>query len=74
VIRKNQEDLPQIYADGRGSGGLAAQFRERAGSKDKMLHAQSLSPFQSRRRGQNDDPIRGLKTMAAAGNFFKDPI
>jgi hypothetical protein len=63
-----------MNADGRGSGGLAAQFRERAGGKDKMLHAQSLSPFQSGCRGQNDDPIRGLKTMAAAGNFFKDPI
>jgi hypothetical protein len=63
-----------MNADGRGSGGLAAQFRERAGGKDKMLHAQSLSPFQSGCRGQNYDPIRGLKTMAAAGNFFKDPI
>jgi hypothetical protein len=58
----------------RGSGGLTPQFLKRSGGVDKVLDAQRLSPFQTRRRGQNDDPIRGLRTMTAIGNFFKDPV
>jgi hypothetical protein len=57
-----------------GSGGLAAQFRERAGGTNKMLKTQWDPPLQSRRRGYNDDPICGLETMTAVGNFFQDAI
>jgi hypothetical protein len=52
----------------------ATQFRERAGGKDKMLKAQSLSPFQASGRSDNDDPVCGLETMTAVGNFFQDTI
>jgi len=47
---------------------------KRPGGVDEVLDAQRLSPFQSRRRGYDNDPMRGLKTMTARGNFFKDPI
>ncbi|HEY2168670.1 MAG TPA: hypothetical protein VGJ30_03535 [Candidatus Angelobacter sp.] len=63
-----------MIADQRGSGGLAAQFWKRAGGMDKMLNAQSFSPFQSCRGGYNNDPVRGLKTITATGNLFKDSI
>ena len=67
-----QQELTNQNA--RGSGGLTAQFRERAGGKDKMLKAQSLSPFQASGRSDNDDPVCGLETMTAVGNFFQDTI
>ena len=57
-----------------GSGGLAAQFRERPDGVNKMLKAQGGSPFQSCGRSYNDDPIGGLETMTAVGNFFQDAI
>jgi len=63
-----------INSDRRGSGGLAAQFRERPGCIDKMLKAHGGSPFQSCGRSYNDDPIGGLETMTAFGNFFQDAI
>jgi hypothetical protein len=56
------------------SGGLTPEFLKRSGGMNKVLDAQRLSAFQTRRRGQNDDPIRGLKTMTAIGNFLKDSI
>jgi len=55
-------------------GGLTPELLKRPGGVDEVLDAQRLSPFQSRRRGYDNDPMRGLKTMTARGNFFKDPI
>jgi hypothetical protein len=58
----------------RGSGGLAAQFRESPGGIDKVLEAQWLSPFKSRCWSQYDDPICGLNAVTATGNFLKDAV
>jgi len=71
---EKQERLLRISADGRGSGGLAAQFKERPGGMNKMLKAQGRSPFQSRGRSYDDDTICGLETMTAVGNFLQDAI
>ncbi len=63
-----------MNADGRVSGGVAAQFREHSGGMNKMLKAQGRSPFQSCGRSYDDDAICGLETMTAVGNFLQDAI
>lgn len=64
----------RFTADQGGSGGLAAQLRKQPGGMDKVLDTERLPPFQACRRSQYDDPIRGLNTVTAAGNFLKEAV